>query len=194
MSLKFGVLLADDAMIRINLIGFALNVAFIVFYYLYVPNNEKTKIWGQIGIAGAFAAGAIAYSQYEDPNVIEFRFGLIITIFLFSLVASPFLSLVSSRRVFDIKEGESIFFFLLFYQGDIIKNKSTEGLPFPLILSGTIVSFSWLLYGLCLNNTTIVLQNFVLFGMSAVQLSLFVIYPSSGKSKQVKSKKSKKSN
>lgn len=83
-------------MIRINIVGFALNVAFIVFYYLYVPNNEKTKIWGQIGLAGAFAAGIIAYSQYEDPNVIEFRFGLIITIFLFSLVASPFLSLVIS--------------------------------------------------------------------------------------------------
>lgn len=101
--MKFGVILADDAMIRINLIGFALNVAFIVFYYQYVPNNEKTKIWGQIGIAGALSAATIAYSQYEDPNVVEFRFGLIITVFLFSLVASPFLSLVNNYRVLNTK-------------------------------------------------------------------------------------------
>lgn len=94
LSLKFGAILRDHATIRINFIGFALNIAYTLFYYYYTPNNEKMKVWAQIGAAGAFAAGVIAYAQYEDPTVIEFRFGMIITLFLFALVASPFLSLV----------------------------------------------------------------------------------------------------
>lgn len=31
--------------------------------------------------------------------------------------------------------------------GDVIKNKSTAGLPFPMIFTGFFVGLSWLLYG-----------------------------------------------
>lgn len=89
-------------MIRINLIGFALNVVFVTFFYVYVPAEEKMKAWGQIGIAGAITTAVLAYAQYEDPAVIEFRFGLIITAFLFSLVASPLFGLVSKRNIISI--------------------------------------------------------------------------------------------
>lgn len=169
LSLKFGAILRDDAMIRINFLGFALNTGYVVFYYFYTPNEDKNRVWGQIGLAGAFAGAVLAYGEYEDPDKVEFRFGLIFTGFLFALVASPFLSL-----------------------GDVIRNKSTEGLPFPIILSGTVISFMWLLYGFCLNNGTIVFQNGVMLALSAVQLSLFVIYPSTPVAK--KSKSSKKTN
>lgn len=84
-------------MIRINLIGFALNVVFVTFFYLYVPAEEKMQAWRQIGIAGAITTAGLAYAQYEDPDKIEFRFGLIMTGFLFTLVASPLFSLVSLR-------------------------------------------------------------------------------------------------
>ena len=30
---------------------------------------------------------------------------------------------------------------------DVIKNKSTSGLPFPMIFTGFFVGLSWLLYG-----------------------------------------------
>lgn len=93
--MKFGAILRDDATIQINFIGVALNIIYLVVFYWYTPNKDKTRVWGQIGLAGAFAAGAIAYAQYEDPNLVEFRFGMVITVFLFILVGSPFLSLVS---------------------------------------------------------------------------------------------------
>ncbi|XP_038215336.1 sugar transporter SWEET1-like [Zerene cesonia] len=71
----------------------------------------------------------------------------------------------------------------------IIKNKSTEGMPFPIIFSGSIVTFMWLLYGIILNNSILVLQNSVAFSLCTVQLALFVIYPSKPKEEKKKAKK-----
>lgn len=33
-----------------------------------------------------------------------------------------------------------------------MRKKSTEGLPFPIIFSGTLCGLSWLTYGIVLNN------------------------------------------
>lgn len=109
-------------------------------FYLYTPNNNKTAVWGQIGIGGALSAAVLAYSSFENPKLLEFRLGMLLTVCLFGLVASPYLSL-----------------------GEIIKKKSTEGLPFPIILSGTIVSFLWLVYGIILNNGVMVVSIFLIF-------------------------------
>lgn len=51
-------------------------------------------------------------------------------------------------------------------------------MPFPIILSGTIISLLWLLYGIVMREGFVVFQNVVIFLMSAVQLSLFAIFPS----------------
>lgn len=72
------------------------------------------------------------------------------------------------------------------FQGEIIRKKSTEGLPFPIILTGTIISFLWFLYGVVTREMFVIVQNGVIFLMSFVQLSLFAIYPS----KPAKSRKS----
>ncbi|KAJ6636495.1 Sugar transporter SWEET1 [Pseudolycoriella hygida] len=168
LSFKYATILNDLAMLRVNAFGLALNIIYMLVYYFYTPNENKTSVWAQVGLSGAFSAVVIGYAQYEHPDLIEFRFGIIMTVFLFALVGSPFLSL-----------------------GDVIRKKSTEGLPFPIIFSGTVVSFMWFLYGLCLNNSIIVYQNVVLLIMSAIQLSLFVIYPSTPKAKTAKSKAKK---
>lgn len=80
--------------------------------------------------------------------------------------------------------------FLIFgnFQGDIIRSKSTEGLPFPIILSGTVISILWLMYGIITNEMFMIFQNLVIVVMSVVQLSLFAIYPSKP-AKPVKQKK-----
>ena len=46
--------------------------------------------------ATAYVATLIAYVFWEDPDVVEFRYGIIITVLLMLLIASPLLSLVSS--------------------------------------------------------------------------------------------------
>lgn len=77
-------------------------------------------------------------------------------------------------------------FFYSVLQGEIIRKKSTEGLPFPIICTGTLISFLWFLYGVVTRENFVIFQNGVIFLMSIVQLSLFAIYPS----KPAKSKKS----
>lgn len=165
LNLKYGYILRDPTMIQVNLAGLALNVIYVMVYFNY--SQEKVKVWAQIGLSGAISAAVIGYTEYEDPKLVENRLGTIITVFMFYLIASP---------LFGLKE--------------IMKNKSTEGLPFPIILSGSVVTFMWLLYGIILRNSFLVVQNVVAFVLCASQLALFVIYPSKPKPKgKVKAKK-----
>ncbi|KAI8435370.1 hypothetical protein MSG28_003689 [Choristoneura fumiferana] len=159
LNLKYGFILRDDTMIRVNFFGIAISIVYLMIYFNYT--TEKVKAWAQLGICGAFSAAVIGYVQMEDPKLVEARFGTILTAFMFYLIASP---------LFGLKE--------------IIANKSTEGLPFPMILSGSVVTFMWLLYGIILKNNFIVLQNIVAFLLCTAQLSLFVIYPSKPKGKE----------
>ncbi|XP_047528287.1 sugar transporter SWEET1 [Vanessa atalanta] len=169
LNLKFGFILRDDTMIQVNFFGLSLSILYIMIYYTYA--TEKGQVWLQMGIAGAFSAALIGYAEMEDPKLIENRFGSIITVFMFYLIASPLLNLKH-----------------------IVKNKSTEGMPFPIIFSGTIVTFMWLLYGIILKNKFLVLQNVVAFALCGFQLSLFAIYPSKPKSKDKVKAKAKKTN
>ncbi|XP_028038152.1 sugar transporter SWEET1 [Bombyx mandarina] len=167
LNLQYGYILRDDTMIQVNMFGLALNIIYVMIYFNY--SQQKVKVWAQIGLAGAVSAALIGYAQTEDPKLVETRFGTIITAFMFYLIASP---------LFGLKE--------------IIQNKSTEGMPFPIILSGTVVTFMWLLYGIILRNKFLVVQNVVALVLCASQLSLFVIYPSKPKGKDKSKVKAKK--
>ncbi|XP_059618929.1 sugar transporter SWEET1 [Phlebotomus argentipes] len=155
LGLQYGVILRDDTMIPVNLAGLALSIIYVCFFYNYTPNHLKGRVWAQMGIAGAFSAAVVAYAQWEDENLVETRFGLILTAVMVYMISAP---------LFDL--------------GTIIRNQSVEGLPFPIIFSGTVVSFLWLLHGFIILNTIVVVQNLFFFTLSAIQLSLFAIYPS----------------
>uniref|UniRef100_A0A6B2EGU6 Sugar transporter SWEET n=1 Tax=Phlebotomus kandelakii TaxID=1109342 RepID=A0A6B2EGU6_9DIPT len=163
LGLQYGVILRDETMIPVNLVGLALNIIYVCFFYLYTPNHLKNGIWRQIGIGGAVSAAVVGYVKWEDEELVETRFGILLTVFMVYLISAPLLDL-----------------------GTIVRNKSVEGLPFPIIFSGTIVSFLWLLHGLILNNTIVVCQNLFFFVLSAFQLSLFAIYPSTPAPTQAK--------
>ncbi|XP_058064945.1 sugar transporter SWEET1-like [Anopheles bellator] len=154
LNVQFGQMLRDDGMIRVNFIGLVLHIGYVCAFYLYTDGPRKGAVWGRIGLAGALTVGVLSYVQYEDPKVVEFRFGMILTALLWTLVGMPLLGL-----------------------GEILKNKSTAGLPLPMILLGSIVSFMWLLYGIILRSNFLVVQNLVALALCAVQLSLFIIFP-----------------
>ncbi|XP_030380715.1 sugar transporter SWEET1 [Scaptodrosophila lebanonensis] len=171
LSLKVGQLMGDQAMIKVNIIGFAINVVFMVGFYYYASNENKTKIWAKIGYVSLFLMACIAYSNYEDPKKVEFRLGMLITGILVWLVGSPLLHL-----------------------GKIIEAKSTEGMPFPIILSGNLVAASWMIYGLSIRNTVVVFQNLFLLILGGIQLSLFAIYPNTPAKKPAAKKPVSKKN
>lgn len=153
LMLEYSNILNDPAMTRVNWVGLLLNVGYLLCYYIYT--NDKKSVHSQSVIASLFVGIIILYAKLESPDVLEFRYGIIITVLLMLLIASP---------LFSLKE--------------IIETKSTATLPFPLILTGTLVSFQWLLYGIIIQNEFIQFQNVVGFGLCVIQLSLFAIYPS----------------
>lgn len=159
--LQHALLMNDPAMINANVVGFAISVVYSTFFYLYTPRQSKGDFWKQLGMAGALTAAMIGYAQIENPAVVEDRFGMIITVLMLMLIGQP-----------------------LFGLPEIIRKKSTEGLPFAMILSGTVVGCMWLLYGIILNNTFVILQNLAAVSLSGVQLALFVIYPSKDSKKK----------
>lgn len=59
----------------------------------------------------------------------------------------------------------------------VIKTKSAESLPLPLIATSFIVSLEWLIYGIIISDPFIQLPNFLGCLLSLSQLSLFVCYP-----------------
>ncbi|XP_054287152.1 sugar transporter SWEET1-like [Macrosteles quadrilineatus] len=161
--LKYGLILNDPAMIPVNIFAFALNFGYTICYYVY--STETSQLFSALGKATALVAVLLGYTQWEAQEHVEFRFGLIVTVLMLGLIGSPLLSLK-----------------------EIIRTKSTESLPFPLIASGTVVTLLWLLYGIIIDNVFMKVQNVIALILSVVQLSLFVIYPSSPPKKQEKKK------
>ncbi|OXU30780.1 hypothetical protein TSAR_008774 [Trichomalopsis sarcophagae] len=153
LMLRYAFVVGDPIMINVNVFGVATNVAYMAVYYLFSP--DKLGTLAQLAKATAFVAICLGYAQIEKEEHLEFRYGVLTTGLLLALIASP-----------------------LIHLGEIIRTKSTAILPFPLILMGTLVSFQWLLYGLIINDAFIIFQNAVGFTLSAAQLSLFAIYPS----------------
>ncbi|TDG42844.1 hypothetical protein AWZ03_010753 [Drosophila navojoa] len=169
LSLKLGQIMGDQPMINVNVIGFAINSIFLVGFYYYASSESKSKIWIKIGYAALFLMACIAYANFEDPKQIEFRLGMLITSILVWLVGSPLLNLP-----------------------DIIKKKSTEGMPFPIIFAGQLVATAWTLYAVSIRNHVMVYQNLFLWVLGGIQLVMFVIYPSTpAKKPAAKSEKKK---
>ncbi|GAB1869538.1 Sugar transporter SWEET [Camponotus japonicus] len=153
LMLRYALMLNDSTMINVNIFGLSTNVIYMIVYYYYAPNTGE--VLTLIYKTTIFVLIFLVYAQIEHPENVEFRFGLVVTILLFLLIASP-----------------------LMHLKEIIKTKNSEILPFPLIFMGTLVSFQWLLYGLIINNGFVIFQNTVGVILSIAQLSLFVIFPS----------------
>ncbi|CAL7935121.1 unnamed protein product [Xylocopa violacea] len=164
LMLQYALIVRDPAMINVNVFGVLTNVLYMTVYYYYSPHTKDTL--ALIGKATAFVMVLLAYAQTESPENIEFRFGLIVTVLLLLLIASP-----------------------LVHLKEIIRTKNTDILPFPLIFMGTIVQFLWLLYGFIINDFFIIFQNSVGFVLSLSQMSLFVIFPSKSKGKTISEEK-----
>ncbi|KAK3907828.1 Sugar transporter SWEET1 [Frankliniella fusca] len=149
---KYADLINDPGMYPVNVVGALLNIGYLLCYYIYT--NEKVDVIKGTLKAILFFGSILLYVNLENPEVVLFRFGIITTALMLLLIASPLAQL-----------------------GEVIRTESTECLPFPMIFMGTISAFMWLLYGIILSDAFIQIQNLVGLLLSAIQLSLFVIYP-----------------
>jgi hypothetical protein len=68
---------------------------------------QQREVEKQVFYATSFVAALIAYTFWENPDLVEVRYGFIITTVLLLLIGSPLLSLVSPVLKFDRNSGSS---------------------------------------------------------------------------------------
>ncbi|XP_014254169.1 sugar transporter SWEET1 [Cimex lectularius] len=163
--LKYGHILNDATITSVNLFGFVLNILYLSLFYYYTNEREqllKNTIKILLGVGAIYGYTVAEFS----PTRLEFNYGIIITVLMLFHIATPLL---------DLKT--------------IIANKDTGSLPFPMIFSGAVVTFLWLLYGIIIENAFIQFQNVIAFSLLAFQLLLFLIYPPQYKAEKETKKK-----
>lgn len=74
-----------------------------------------------------------------------------------------------------------------FPQPRVLREKSTAGWPVPIIISGTVISFMWLLHGIVNRENFVIFQNAIVVLMSAIQLVFIAMYPATATPKAKKS-------
>ncbi|XP_039275169.1 uncharacterized protein LOC120349268, partial [Nilaparvata lugens] len=90
LMLQHGMILNDPAMIPVNGAG-SLNFTYFAIYYLY--SHERDSLHGKLAKAVALTAILINYAQLENEKNVEFRFGIIVTVLMLTLIGAPLLQL-----------------------------------------------------------------------------------------------------
>jgi len=166
LMLKYSAMLEDTAMFVVNLSAIVLNVVYSAFYYAY-SEDKSSEVHKPLVYGSALIAVLLGYAGWEDPALIEYRFGFIVTVLMLILMGSPLIEL-----------------------NDIIAKQDASSIPFPIIFTGAIVSFLWLLYGIILLNDFMIVQNALGFVLCIVQLILCWKYPKKTASTEDDKKKS----
>nr|XP_029720096.1 sugar transporter SWEET1-like [Aedes albopictus] len=154
LQLKYSQMLRSAPLIRTSSYALAICLVYSGCFLFYTPSGKRNDFWKLVMRTTLLAGGALLYAGFENPDLVKDRFGLLVTILTLSYIGLPLLKL-----------------------REVIRNKSSEGLPLPVILASTGASVLWLLYGIILHNYFIIVQKVIALGLCAVQLSLFVIYP-----------------
>jgi len=93
----------------------------------------------------------IVYSNYfiTDNDAVLFRLGILCNFFTVLFFASPLSTLVSMTWLYLLSSKYSKFsltVYLLFFQAEVFKTKSTESMSFPLSLLSLFVTSLWVTY------------------------------------------------
>lgn len=152
LMIKNGLIMNDPNIIPVNIFGFILNLIYFIVFYFFT--SDLKPLFSLLTKATLFTGVLWGYTTIEDENLIEYRFGVILTVLMLALIGSPLFSL-----------------------NDIIKNKDASILPFPMIASGFFVGILWLIYGFLIDNIFIKVQNIVAVVLCLIQLGLIFKYP-----------------
>jgi len=158
--LKYGLLINDTPMTYVNTIGTTLLTSYAFFFYVYSP--YKTSVLRQIIFAIGFFLTLCFYVDRMDEALGHARYvlGLVGSSLAVSFYGSPLASLAH-----------------------VIRSRSSDVLPFPIILSSFVVSGQWWLYGIILNDNFVKIPNCMGWVLASFQLLLFVYYPANSNRK-----------
>ncbi|XP_077290528.1 sugar transporter SWEET1 [Arctopsyche grandis] len=150
---RYGWLKGDNSIILVNSIGVLLQLSYVFVYYRYTI--RKSIVLYQVLAVFTILGIVYSYTLYETNEKLAIeRTGLISSVVTLIFIAAPLTMLLHVMQV-----------------------RSTETLPFPIILMSSIVSILWFLYGLIVEDPFMVVTNAIGAILAVCQLFLFVIYP-----------------
>lgn len=155
--LRYGLLIQDDNMVTINVVGLIFAIAYsLVFLVMADKISLALKNLFITIVLIAFIVTCAASSS----DMIFFS-GLAACVSSVVTSASPLAGL-----------------------GEVMRTKSTESLPFLMIVLGFMVNLVWFIYGVLVGDTFVSCQNLICFAFCSGQLALFAIYPSKSDAKK----------
>lgn len=163
----YAKILNDPVMIQVNYVGISLNTLYVIFYYIYA--KDKYELIKPLSYGTAILAIVYAYSKIEDSTLVEHRIGIFVTGAMFAFLASPLLAIK-----------------------DIVKYKTAEELPMPMIFAGSVVSLLWLLYGIIILNNFMIIQNLVGLMLCITQILVWIFFRGGNTGKHQKKEKKRK--
>lgn len=149
--LRYGYIAEEWEIITVNIVGLCFQAVYLSFFLAYTKQLARL-VKQLLALFGFLLAFFWCIHLSQDP------------LFLAGSMAS-LASLVACASPLATVQ-------------DVLKTKCTASLPFTIIASSSVVSLSWLIFGLLKGDNFIVFTNVVAVSISAGQLSLFVIYPS----------------
>jgi len=155
--LKYGLLIEDGAMISVNLSGLVLQAMYLAYYYRFcVGSVSLSAVRRQILTVVALVSAVYWYLDvYEaDRQLAQYRLGCVAAASSIGFTAAPLVSLA-----------------------EVIRSKSTEVLPLPMIAATFVVMLQWCLYGVLIDDAFVQVPNLVGTFISGFQLLLFLVYP-----------------
>lgn len=163
----FASLVGDPVMIRTTFIGVGLNCCYTYCYYYYAENKNDllSPLWKVLVFVGV----VYLYTVIENPAYVQQRFGIVMTVLMFIMMASP---------LFGVKE--------------VMRKRNAEIWPMPMIWCGSVLSTLWFLHGIIIMNPIMVVQNLIGGVLSFVQIIIWFFYHGGTKEVEDKKKKVKK--
>ncbi|ODM98199.1 Sugar transporter SWEET1 [Orchesella cincta] len=152
--LVYGQLKDDNMIIYCNIIGTLLNALYVLIFLRYV--THKGDLLRQIIMSCIIMTVTLAFAvlNVSQADAVE-NLGRVCILITLICCGSPLIALKH-----------------------VIKTKSTETLPFPLILSMFLVCSQWWMYGILTADVYMQIPNLLGTLLALVQLALFAVYPS----------------
>jgi len=158
--LLYGLLIQDRSIVIVNTFGSSLQFFYAFTFYIYTV--KKNVIVKQMLLALTFISFMFLYWFVEEDIASVIRHvGFISCTFTILFFASPLINLAHVLRV-----------------------KSADSLPFPMIVASFITSCQWFLYGCLIDDYFIQTPNLLGCILSGFQLMLFIIFPNQKSGKE----------
>uniref|UniRef100_A0AC34RD75 Sugar transporter SWEET n=1 Tax=Panagrolaimus sp. JU765 TaxID=591449 RepID=A0AC34RD75_9BILA len=149
----YGIIRDDNTIILVNSIGLLCQSLYLAYYYK--KTRIKKRLNRLLSLELLILLITLWFIQCDHPkDEKENILGIICMLLNIATIGSP---------LADV--------------GTVIKTKSTESLPFSLCVMNMGVSVQWLAYGILVDDFYMKVPNAVAVVISALQLSLFVIFP-----------------